>query len=488
MKSLNAGSRVRRVNKAPVNSDGRYVLYWMIAARRTRFNFGLERAVQWARELGQPLVVLEALRCDYQWASERLHQFILQGMVDNCDRLANRTVTYYPYIEDKKGNGRGLLRALAIDASVVVTDDFPAFFLPSMIASAVSQLGQRFEAVDSNGLLPMSVADREYKTAYSFRRFLQKSLPHHFDNLPLEDPLSEPLPAPIELPREITDRWPVASAELLESPTALLAQLPIDHGVAPVSLDGGSVAGARQLRDFLDHRLGRYNDDRNRPDENGASGLSPYLHFGHLSAHQVFLELMARQRWTPEDLSATANGRRSGWWGVTADAEAFLDQVVTWRELGFNFCFHRSDHDQYSAVPDWAQGTLAEHATDPREYVYSVPEFAAGRTHDPLWNAAQQQLVSEGRMHNYLRMLWGKKILEWSATPPQALATMFELNNRFALDGRDPNSSTGILWTLGRFDRAWGPERPVFGKVRYMSSANTARKFSVRGYLERYGS
>jgi deoxyribodipyrimidine photo-lyase len=258
--------------------------------------------------------------------------------------------------------------------------------------------------------------------------------------------------------------------------------------VTPGALDGGAPAGEKRLHDFLDHRLQRYGDDRNRPDEDGASGLSPYLHFGHLSAHQIFLELMSRQRWTPEDLSAKADGRRTGWWGVTDDAEAFLDQVVTWRELGFNFCVHRPDHEHYSAVPDWAQKTLAEHASDPREHVYSEREFADARTHDPLWNAAQHQLISEGRMHNYLRMLWGKKILEWSSTPEEALATMFELNNRYALDGRDPNSSTGILWILGRFDRAWGPERPIFGKVRYMSSANTARKFSVRGYLEQYGS
>ncbi len=487
MKSLDDQPRVRDVNGAPVNNDGRYVLYWMIAARRIRFNFGLERAAEWARELGRPLVVLEALRCDYPWASDRLHRFVLQGMADNQHRLTDTPVTYYPYVEAANGDGRGLLKALAANASVVITDDYPAFFLPAMVNAAGRQLGHRLEAVDGNGLLPMSVADREFKTAYSFRRFLQKTLREHLDRLPLEDPLSASLPESIDLPIEITERWPRASSELLDGSTALLARLPIDHSVTPGALDGGATAGERRLHDFLDHRLGGYGDARNRPDEDGASGLSPYLHFGHLSTHQVFLEIMSRQRWSPEDLSARADGRRTGWWGVTDNAEAFLDQVVTWRELGFNFCLHRSDHEHYSAVPDWAQRTLAEHAFDPREHVYSERDFADAQTHDPLWNAAQHQLVSEGRMHNYLRMLWGKKILEWSPTPEEALSTMFELNNRYALDGRDPNSSTGILWILGRFDRAWGPERPIFGKVRYMSSANTARKFSVRGYLEQYG-
>ena len=459
----------------------------MTTTRRTRFNHALQRATEWARELGRPLVVLEALRSDYPWASDRLHRFILQGMADNQRRLMNSSATYYPYVENEKGAGRGLLKALATDASLVVTDDYPAFFLPAMVSAAAGQLSQRFEAIDGNGLLPMSVGDREFKTAYSFRRFLQKNLLEHLNELPLEDPLAEPIPESIDLPLEVFERWPQASVDVLGGSKAVLAHLPLDHMVGPGILDGGAVAGESRLRDFLDNRLRRYGEDRNRPDDDGASGISPYLHFGHLSPHQVFLELMTREKWSPEDLSPRTDGRRSGWWGVGDSAEAFLDQFITWRELGFNLCFHRSDNENYSAVPDWAQRTLGEHAADPREHVYTLKEFAGARTHDPLWNAAQRQLVVEGRMHNYLRMVWGKKILEWSPSPEQALATMFELNNRYALDGRDPNSSSGILWILGRYDRPWGPERPIFGKVRYMSSANTARKFSVRGYLERYG-
>jgi deoxyribodipyrimidine photo-lyase len=167
-------------------------------------------------------------------------------------------------------------------------------------------------------------------------------------------------------------------------------------------------------------------------------------------------------------------------------AESFLDELVTWRELGFNMCRQRDDYDQYESLPPWALDTLGIHGTDKRDYTYSLDEFEKAKTHDPLWNAAQMELVQEGRIHNYLRMLWGKKILEWTVNPRTALDIMIELNNKYALDGRDPNSYSGIFWVLGRYDRPWGPERPIFGKVRYMSSENTARKVRVKGYIQKY--
>jgi deoxyribodipyrimidine photo-lyase len=170
---------------------------------------------------------------------------------------------------------------------------------------------------------------------------------------------------------------------------------------------------------------------------------------------------------------------------VSGSAEAFLDQIVTWRELGLNISARRPDYDQFGSLPRWAVSTLDAHAGDPRPHTYTLEQFAAAATHDPLWNAAQRQLVSDGRIHNYLRMLWGKKILEWTASPRDALAVMIELNNRFALDGRDPNSYSGIFWVLGRYDRPW-PERPIFGTVRYMTSASTAKKLRVKEYLRRY--
>jgi deoxyribodipyrimidine photo-lyase len=479
--------RNRSVNTREVREDGKRVVYWMTSARRVRFNFGLQRAAEWSRELGCPLVILEALRCDYPWASDRLHQFVVDGMRDTAAALDGRQVTYHPYVEQSPGDGRGLLESLARDAAVVVTDEFPTFFLPRMLAAAGQKVPVRLEAVDSNGLMPMAATDRAFATAYSFRRHLQKTLLDHLSEIPLEDPLAEQLPPPTEVPTEISTRWPVAT-ELVEAGRGqALVALAIDHSVAVTSTQGGPVAGRRALDDFLNHNLDRYKDERNRPEAEVTSRISPYLHFGHISAHEVFLEIMRRERWSPEDIAPPANGRRAGWWGVGENAEAFLDQLITWRELGFNVCHHRSDHDRWESLPDWAASTLSKHARDPREHVYTLEQFADAQTHDPLWNAAQTQLVREGTIHNYLRMLWGKKILEWTAEPREALEIMIELNNRYALDGRDPNSYSGIFWVLGRHDRPWGPERPIFGTVRYMSSANTARKFPVRGYIDRYG-
>jgi deoxyribodipyrimidine photo-lyase len=256
--------------------------------------------------------------------------------------------------------------------------------------------------------------------------------------------------------------------------------------VPPVERAGGSRAGRQVLASFLDDRLPRYATHRNEPENDASSGLSPYLHHGHVSPHQVFADLACRQQWSPDRLADRASGSREGWWGMDPSAESFLDELITWRELGFNLCAHRSDYDDPDSLPDWARATLDDHAGDRRSHEYSFDEFREGATHDRLWNAAQRQLLAEGIIHNYLRMLWGKKILQWTPDWQTALETMIELNNAYAVDGCDPNSYSGIFWVLGRYDRAWGPQRPVFGKIRYMSSANTARKVRVRTYIEKH--
>jgi deoxyribodipyrimidine photo-lyase len=457
----------------------------MVAQRRTAFNFALERAADWARHLERPLMIFEALRCDYPWASARLHRFVIDGMAANLESLDDTNVLYYPYIEPEPGHGSGLLAALAENACLVVTDHFPTFFVPRMVREAAARLDVMVEAVDSNGLIPLDSTEREMPTAYSFRRFLQRHLVDHLQSVPLEDPLFD-LPPATTVPKKITDRWSPATQQLRAGESRALSRLSVDPSVPEVPLRGGAAVGQTTLREFLENGLDSYADLRNRPDAEATSGLSPYLHFGHLSSHQIFLEIATLERWSPEQVVLPATGRRSGWWDMSESAEAFLDQCITWRELGFHFCHHRHDHDCYETLPEWSQKTLAKHAGDQREHMYRLEEFDRAATHDPLWNAAQNQLRREGRLHNYLRMLWGKKILEWSSEPREALEVMIELNNRYALDGRDPNSYSGIFWVLGRHDRAWGPERPIFGTVRYMSSANTARKVPVRKYLEKY--
>jgi deoxyribodipyrimidine photo-lyase len=477
--------RIRDTDRAAARADGDWVVYWMIASRRRHWNFGLQRAADWAAELRKPLIVLEALRCGYRWASDRLHTYVLQGMADNAAAFRDSAALYYPYVEPTAGAGRGLLEALADRACVVVTD-FPCFFLPRMVAAAAARLPVRLEAVDSNGILPMRAADQVFPTAYAFRRFLQRTLRPYLDQFPLADPLANRRFPRAKLPADIARRWPAATDALLSGGVAAQAALPIDHAVGPASFAGGADAAGRALDAFLERRLDRYDEARNDCENEAASGLSPYLHFGHISPHKVLSRVIDREDWTPERLSAKANGGREGWWGMSPPSEAFLDQLITWRELGYNFCWQRDDYDQFDSLPAWALQTLDQHAADPRPHVYTLAQFESAATQDPLWNAAQTQLTREGRLHNYLRMLWGKKILEWSATPRDALDTMIELNNKYAVDGRNPNSYSGIFWTLGRYDRPWGPKRPIFGSVRYMSSENTARKLDVAGYLRRY--
>jgi deoxyribodipyrimidine photo-lyase len=459
----------------------------MVAARRTRSNFALDRAIELADHHRKPLVVLEALRCDYPFASARLHRFVLDGMAENQREFARAGIRYYPFVEPSLAAGKGLLEAPAQNAVAVVTDDFPCFFLPRMLESAARRLVIPLEAVDSNGLLPMRATDRVFTRAHSFRRFLQKELAPHLGERPTPDPLHDHgLPPAPTLPASIQRRWPAAAPGLLAGSIADLAALPIDASVGPVAVRGGSAAGTRLLERFMEERLDDYGQGRNHPDSDSSSGLSPYLHFGHVAADEVFEALVRREDWTPDRRLAKATGSRHGFWGMTEASETFLDQFVTWRELGFNNCALTDDFACYSSLPQWARTTLEDHAGDPRPIFYSRETLEAGQTHDEVWNAAQRQLVREGRMHNYLRMLWGKKILEWTRSPEQALAVMIELNNRYALDGRDPNSYSGIFWVLGRHDRAWGPERPIFGKIRYMSSDSTRRKLKLKEYLARY--
>jgi len=479
-------ARILTKNAAPVLADRDYVLYWMIATRRPRWNFAMDRAVEWASELGKPLLVFEPLRCDYRWASDRTHRFVVDGMRDNAAALAGSPIGYYPYVEPRVGAGKGLLGALAERAAVVVTDEFPCFFLPAMVEAAGNRLDVKLEAVDSNGLLPVAAAGREFYRAYDFRRFLQRQLPDHLMDVPAARlPGRGSLPVFDSVPEAVTLRWPRALRPDQEEAFSL-GDLPIDHRVEPISKAGGHRAALRGLRRFLGERIGDYGEQRNQVEEGATSELSAYFHFGHLSPHQVLDGIARRSDWTPWKLGDEDGGARRGFWNLGESIAAYLDQMVTWRELGYNFSFHRADYATYGSLPDWARRTLSFHSADHRPHTYSLEQFETASTHDAVWNAAQNELRERGRVHGYLRMLWGKKILHWSHSPRAALNIMIELNNKYAIDGRNPNSYSGIFWVLGRFDRAWGPARGVFGKVRYMSSKNTRRKLRLGAYLDRW--
>lgn len=483
-------ARVRLANAAPLAPRGDYVLYWMTSARRAAHNFALDHAIALAQELDRPLLILEALTASYRWASDRFHAFILQGMADNRAAFANGRVLYYPYVETEEKAGRGLVEALAERAAAVVADDFPCFFLPRLLASVTARLNVRCDAVDSNGIVPLAELPREFSRAFDFRRFLGKALVGHARVAPRSEPLKRlSLPQLRELPPGVLERWPMASEALLSGAPSALASLPIDHGVKPSLLRGGRNAGLRALNRFCRERLERYVDERNHPDDHVTSELSPYLHFGHVSAHEVFESVLSHDELSSKELEPAPSGQKGPFWQLRPGPSAYLDQLVTWRELGYGFCARRPDtYEQYESLPDWARRSLSLHQKDKREVTYSAEELERARTADPIWNAAQRELVETGEMHNYMRMLWGKLVIGWTKSPKAAYELLVELNNKYALDGRNPNSYNGIGWCFGRYDRPWGPERPVYGLIRYMTSESARRKLHLKRYVERWGS
>lgn len=480
--------RIRSIGSKPLSKHGAYVLYWMTTSRRLQSNFSLQRALDWCEHLQLPLLIWEPIGCRARWSCDRFHAFVLEGMRDQQRECAERSIAHLPYVEPKPGASKTVLQRLAERAAVIVTDDFPCYIIPDMLAAWAKQTPVLTEAVDGNGLWPMRATEQVFPSAYVFRRFLQKNLSPQFELFPQKNPFARRKlpPLPDKTWRSIVEIAPPADEKLLSATSAALSSLPIDHSVGKAAFAGGAAAAMATWKRFLSQRLERYAEHRNELDEEAASGLSPYLHFGHIGVHQIFEELAKREQWSPSKLSETTSGSKAGWWGLSAGAESFLDELITWRELGFNFCSHRAAYDQYASLPDWARATLEKHASDKRPVTYSPTQLEAADTHDDLWNAAQRQLVRDGRMHNYLRMLWGKKVLEWSKSPREALDVLIDLNNKYAVDGRNPNSYSGIFWIFGRYDRPWGPERPIFGAIRYMSSDNTARKLNVKGFLARY--
>lgn len=293
---------------------------------------------------------------------------------------------------------------------MIVTDEYPCFFLPHAVARAADSVEVRLEAIDSNGVLPLSSVPRAYPAAVHFRRHMQRVLREHLREVPSAAPRLVGLPDRAALPAHVLERWPPAAARVLAGDGSVLATLPIDHRVPAVAVRGGAAASKRALAAFVGNRLATYHERHNHPDDEGTSRLSPYLHFGHVSAHEVFDAVMRGERWTIGRLAARPSGIREGWWGVGPGPEAFLDQLVVWRELAFNTCAKRpSDYGRFDSLPEWAQRTLDAHADDPRPHLYDRAAFERAETHDPLWNAAQREMMRDGWMHNYMRMLWGKK-------------------------------------------------------------------------------
>ena len=573
-------ARIRRANDRPVNAHGKYVLYWAQMFRRLHANHALDYALHLCRTYKKPLVVYEALKLNYPWAAERHHTFILQGMRDNAAAAKRLGVSYWPFVETPENPGHGLVRVVAKDACAVVTDDYPAFIVPAHNRAVAAKLDAPVIVVDGNSVVPLSLLGPAVGAAAHLRPRIHKLFveawahrSHHEPDVPkvAKGQLDAPfevwevpiLPSPLEgeggsrsEPGEGKKRVPLtpnpspSRGEGRKPPdpiAAFVASLPLDRTVPAVpGAEGGTAAGRRVLREFITKKLGKYGTERNQPDDptaNAASGLSAYLHYGHLSIQEI-TEAVLGDDWTPAEINPKTRNK-DDFFCRDANVNGFLDEAITWRDVGYQWHFRNAERGAGSAepktkadkaardselqnvswqssssssvpssalpvprlevpqfnfecfdfspggertldvvLPAWAKATLGKHAADRREFTYSLEEFEAGATHDELWNAAQRELVATGRIHNYLRMVWGKKVLEWSASPAAAYRVLEHLNNKYAIDGRDPNSYTGIHWCFGLFDRPWAPERPVFGSVRFMSSDNTAKKFKLAGYYD----
>ncbi|MTI86522.1 MAG: hypothetical protein FH748_00990 [Balneolaceae bacterium] len=487
MKKINSYRKFER-NKKEVNTSGEYILYWMQVNRRFQYNYALESAVRLANQYNKPLLIYEELRVDYPWACDRFHTFVMEGMKENAEYAQQEQLNYFSYVEGDADEGKGLFYSLAEKACAVISDEYPVYIAKTHNEGVAENLGVAYITIDSNGIIPLGITEKDPYSAYLFRKIMQNHFVEAFTNPPQENPVENlKNKSKVDVPEECYKIHSRAENSLQDISTTVAA-LPINHNVQAVNLKGTRQAALDKLGVFISHNLFEYGDKRNDPDENKTSGLSPWLHFGKISEYEIVKAVLEQQPGSWDISSITPNnGKRSGFFGGDASIESFLDEVITWREVGFHFAHHRPDYDQFESLPDWALKTMRKHEDDVRKHIYDLEEFAQSSTHDEIWNAAQTQLREEGIMHNYLRMLWGKKIIEWTPDYRTALDYMIELNNRYALDGRDPNSYTGIFWCFGRFDRAW-QERPIFGKLRYMTSKSTRNKVKLQQYLNTYGS
>lgn len=482
-------SRIRLCNEKPIDLEKPYVLYWMQAYRRFDANHAFSHAVTLAKENQKELVVYEGLRMDYPWNSKRIHQFILEGMMENQTRADEIGITYWPYVETLTNPAKGLLKEISENAAVVVTDDFPCFIIPEQTAKLAKKVNCQVLAIDGNSLLPFSSFERPASAARILRLWIHKELHRNYPTPNTTLWKKEDL-------KELKSKSkPNKQIGFPKNPIALLEEIPFQNDVSPVKgVKGGRKEALRLLNKFIKDKLDQYGTKRsepNRPELTATSGLSPYLHFGWIGLEEIFyavLQHTTKGKWNPERMSHEKPGDRENFYTTSLSANMFLDELITWRDIGYLFFWKdKPKHINLNHLPDWVKANFKKHAKDHREYVYTLEQFENAKTHDELWNAAQTELVKTGKMHNYMRMLWGKKVIEWTNSYEEAFTILEHLNNKYAYDGRNPNSYTGILWCFGLFDRPWFPERNVFGNVRFMSSDSTKKKFKMNSYLEYIG-
>ena len=446
-------ARLHVLNDAPVRADGRYVLYWMQRSQRTVENPALEHALDEANRLDLPLLVTFGLDETYPGANLRHMAYLVEGLADVADALRERGVAFAP----RFGAPPEVALRLAADAALVVCDRGYLRHHRSWRRRVAAEAGVRVVRVEGDVVVPTELASdkREYAA-----RTIRPKLWRHVERFLVETPVREPRRRDPGL--DPHDGLPRVEPRDL---AGTLAQLDVDRSVGPVArFRGGPVAAQRAFERFLADRFARYAQHRDQPQTDDVSHLSKPLHFGHLSP-----------------VTAAVRAREAAPGGEALDA--FLEELIVRRELAVNFVLHaEDDYDRYETLPSWARATLDEHRDDARDYVYDDATFENAETHDPYWNAAMREMRATGYMHNYMRMYWGKKILEWSAQPEEAFERARRLNDRWFLDGRDPNSYAGVAWCFGLHDRAWA-ERAVYGKVRYMNANGLRRKADPDAYV-----
>jgi len=462
--------RIKALNDLPPG-DGEYVLYWMQQSGRAHYNHALEFALDRANSLDLPLLVVFVLTDEYPEANLRHYRFLLEGLEDTRSRLARRSIQMLIL----RGEPVPCVTAAAGGAALVVCDRGYVRVQRLWRGEIARRLECPCMQVETDVVVPV---ERAYpKEAYSagiLRPKLHGVLEEFLVGLP-ETPTTHPSlnidigilgleghSSKCELVSSNSSRT-APGERPLAGPEGVEAELDIDPSVGPVGwIRGGTTAALTRLEEFLATKIDHFHERRNDPSVDYLSHLSPYLHFGHISPLYVVLQVQS----------------------LGEGAAAFIEELVVRRELAMNFVYYNSDYDSYNCLPEWAHKTLAAHEVDRRDYLYSLEQLEAGTTHDPYWNSAQHELTGRGKMHGYMRMYWGKKILEWSPQPQAAFERALYLNNKYSLDGRDPNGFAGVAWCFGKHDRAW-PERPVFGKTRYMNAAGLKRKFNIEGYVEK---
>lgn len=452
--------RAYTLNEKRTQPDGDFILYWMQSTQRLEENWGLRLATREADRLGRPLVIYHGLSSTYAYASDRFHFFILESAREIARRAADAGLVYRFAIHPQRDAAARTLDRIALRACEVLTDYFPSAGVAERTALFAERAPCRVVAVDSVGVVPATCFPREEYAARTIRPKLQPLVDVSLE--PVEDrPPKRPVPSWI-LDSLDTDWLDLERADF----GAEIAQSDIDHSVMRAPVAGGLGPARQRLEVFLADGLSRYGERRRDPsDDGGSSRLSPYLHFGQISAAEIARAVVAR--------------------GPHDEGVNFLNEMLIWRELALNFCLRNPQYRTLGALPDWVRRSMKQHESDARPVTYSREELERGLTYDELWNAGQNELVSTGQMHNVVRMLWGKSVVTWTARYDDALSHLIHLNDKYALDGRDPNSYAGIQWCFGKFDRPFAA-RPVWGTIRPMSLERARRKEGMEAYIRRW--